>query len=60
MIYIKSFLSGHFQSGVGFEFSASQQIANRNISVKWALARKTEIKSISYGGITVNGIDAAV
>lgn len=38
MVYIELFLTGNFQNRVeALEFSDSQQIANRNVSLKWAV-----------------------
>lgn len=38
MVYIELLLTGNFQNGVeALEFSGSQQIANRNVSLKWAV-----------------------
>lgn len=43
MVCIKLFLTGNFQNGIeGLEFSDSQQIADRNVSLKWAVRSRIQ------------------
>ena len=43
MVYIMSFLTGNFENGVeGLEFLDSQQIDNRNVSLKWAVRSRIQ------------------